>query len=164
MDGAAECADAAEMELGPGDDASGRDPLAPPCPDLRTLAESVMDLLWVTLTLTSGRITGLETGRQFEARCRDPRHGRCALTRADCYTYKSSGRLVGFMLAWMACDVATHTHGAYADTRTIGNNPAKGTRSAARLAWADEVNRRKLCCKEGPRDTEADEGKEPDGF
>ena len=44
MDGAAECADAAEMELGPGGDASGRDPLAPLCPDLRTLAESVMDL------------------------------------------------------------------------------------------------------------------------
>ena len=62
MDGAAECADAAEMELGPGGDASGRDPLAPPCPDLRTLAESVMDLLWVTLTLTSGRIQGSRLG------------------------------------------------------------------------------------------------------
>ena len=109
MDGAAECADAAEMELGQGDDASGRDLLAPPCPDLRTLAESVMDLLWVTLTLTSGRITGLETVRQFEATCKDPRDGRCALSRADRYTYKSSGRLVCLMLAWIACDVATHT-------------------------------------------------------
>ena len=38
-----------------------------------------------------------------------PEHGRCAMARADRYTYKSSGRLVGFMLAWMACDVATHT-------------------------------------------------------
>ena len=43
-DAASECDFAAGMEPWPDDDASGRDPLVPPCPDPPLLAQLVMDL------------------------------------------------------------------------------------------------------------------------
>ena len=87
-DEAAECDDAAEMEAGPDVHVSGRDPLVPPRSDPPAPAQPVMDLPWVALTQKNGKITRFKTDR---------------------FTYKSSGRPVGLMLAWMACDVATHT-------------------------------------------------------
>ena len=67
VDEAAESDEATEMELGPDDGASGRAPLVP----------------WVTLSLKTVKISWFKTGMEFDARCNDPRHGRCALTRAD---------------------------------------------------------------------------------
>ena len=87
---AAECDDATETEPGPDGDASDRDPLVP------------------TGTRSSGSCGtchGSALGdadaeerqdymvQDWEARCRDPKHSRSALTRADRYPCKSSGRL-----------------------------------------------------------------------
>ena len=70
---------------------------------------------------------------------------RCALTRADRFTYKSCGRPVGLMLAWMAGGAATHTRSICRKPSRWKNYAAKGPRSAARRAWADDVSCRKLC-------------------
>ena len=85
----------------------------------------------MTLTLIYGKIARYKAGRQVEARCKDPRRVRCDLTRADRCTYKFSGKLVGFWLAWMACAVATHTEHTQ-KAEKLETVATKGKRSAAR--------------------------------
>ncbi len=113
---------------------------------------------WLGLNVPKGRIAWYKAGNKFEARCKDPRHRKCALTRSANPGIKSTGRPMGLMLAWLAADVPTHgDHTAFAVE--LDSESGRAQRLAARAAWTANPDAIRVSQKE--RKPRPGEGEEP---